>query len=70
MNNDPIEALESLLKAMEMTFEVIKDINKSINMVTAENTELKVQVELLKLRVSNLEYCTQTKFYMKNGGQG
>lgn len=51
-----VEALMSLLSAMQEASVLIK--------------EMHVEIELLKLRVSNLEYCTQTKFYMPKGGQG
>jgi hypothetical protein len=54
--NSAIEALESLLTALEKAFDVIKDQQQ--------------QITLLDLRISNLEYQTKTKFYMKNGGQG
>ena len=51
-----LEALESLLIAIEKATEVIKD----------HQTE----ILLLKLRVDNLEHHTKTSFYMKNGGKG
>ena len=55
-DNMAIDALESLLRALEKASDIIKN----------HQTE----ILLLKLRVENLEHHTKTYFYMKNGGQG